>query len=306
MKILLLGADGQVGFELHRMLAPLGTVVPATLNGLMPDRSSCAKSDFCDPRGLTALIRDVAPGWIVNAAAYTQVDKAEDEVALATRINADALALIGAEANKLDAAVLHYSTDYVFPGVGTTPYAETSSTGPINAYGVTKLAGEDALRASGARHLILRTAWVYGSRGHNFFLTMLRLAGTRDKLTVVNDQRGTPTSAKLLASISTLAIARVGAETFGTYHATAAGDTTWHGFAQEIVTQALRAGVIRRAPAVVPIASGDFPTRAKRPSWSVLDCAKLERTFGLTLPDWRAGLATCIAELAEQYAARGT
>lgn len=305
MKILLLGADGQVGFELHRMLAPLGTIVPTTLTGLLPDRSACARSDFTDLRALTALVREAAPDWIVNAAAYTQVDRAEDESALANKINAEAVGVIGAEAKRLGAAVLHYSTDYVFPGVGTTPYDERSSTGPINAYGVTKLAGEEALRASGARHLILRTAWVYGSRGHNFFLTMLKLAGSREKLTVVNDQRGTPTSAKLLASVSTLAIARGRDEELGTYHATAAGDTTWHGFAAEIVSQALRAGLIRRLPSVDPIASRDFPTRAKRPTWSVLACGKLERTFGFVMPDWRAGLATCIAELAEQYAARG-
>ena len=304
MKILLLGADGQVGFELHRTLAPLGAIVPATLNGLMPDRSVCARSDFTDPGALASLIRTVSPSWIVNAAAYTQVDKAEDEPALASKINADAVALIAAEAKKLDAAVLHYSTDYVFPGVGDTPYDEASSTGPINVYGKSKLDGEQALRDSGARHLILRTAWVYGSRGHNFLLTMLKLAGQRDKLTVVNDQRGTPTSARLLSSITTLAIAKAKRDELGTYHATAAGSTTWHGFAQEIVNQSLRAGIIRRAPAVEPISSRDFTTKAKRPSWSVLDCSKLERTFGFELPDWKVGLAACVGELAEQYAAR--
>jgi dTDP-4-dehydrorhamnose reductase len=304
MRILLLGADGQVGFELHRTLAPLGTIVPATLNGLMPDRSVCARSDFCDPGALATLIRAAAPDWIFNAAAYTQVDKAEDEPALASKINAGAVALIAEEAKKLDAAVLHYSTDYVFPGAGDVPYPEAATTGPINMYGQSKLAGEQALRDSGARHLILRTAWVYGSRGHNFLLTMLKLAGTRDKLTVVNDQHGTPTSARLLSSITTLAIAKARRDELGTYHATAAGSTTWHGFAQEIVNQSLRAGIIRRAPTVEPIASRDFPTKAKRPTWSVLDCGKLERTFGFELPEWRVGLAACVAELAEQYAAR--
>ena len=306
MRILLLGADGQVGFELHRTLSPLGAVVPATLHGLLPDRSACPRSDCTDPGALAALIRATAPGWIVNAAAYTQVDKAEDEPALASKINADAVALIAAEAKKIDAAVLHYSTDYVFPGAGDVPYAEAAATGPINVYGQSKLAGEQALRDSGARHLILRTAWLYGSRGHNFLLTMLKLAGTRDKLTVVNDQRGTPTSARLLSSITTLAIAKAARDELGTYHATAAGSTTWHGFAQEIVNQSLRAGLIRRAPAVEPIASRDFPTKAKRPSWSVLDCSKLEKAFGFQLPDCKVGLAACIGELAEQYAARGS
>jgi dTDP-4-dehydrorhamnose reductase len=302
MKILLLGADGQVGFELHRSLSPLGTIVPATITGVLPDRSACARSDFSDLRGLAALVRNVAPQWIVNAAAYTAVDKAEDEAALATRINADAVGLLGAEARRLDAAVLHYSTDYVFPGSGDKPYGEDDPTGPINLYGTSKLAGEDALRASGARHLILRTAWVYGSRGHNFMLTMLKLAATRDKLTVVDDQRGTPTTAKLLASISALGISRAGAgnaDAFGTFHATAKGATTWHGFASEIVKDAVRAGLLKRAPAVEPISSRDFPTRAKRPTWSVLDCSRLERTFGLSLPDWQVGVSACIAELAE-------
>lgn len=304
MRFLLLGADGQLGFELHRGLAPLGSVVPATLSAQLPDGSPCARSDFTRPGEVAELVRAAAPDWIVNAAAYTAVDKAEDEGELARRINAEALAQLGDLARRIGAGVLHYSTDYVFPGTGQRPWREDDEPQPVNAYGATKLAGERALAASGAKHLVLRTAWVYGARGHNFLLTMLKLARTRDRLTVVDDQRGTPTTARLLSGISTLALSRIGkAETsaaqalLGTYHATASGETTWCGFAREIVRRAHHAGKLERVPDVQPIASKDFPTRAVRPGFSVLDCSRIAARFGLALPDWREGLQQVIAEL---------
>jgi dTDP-4-dehydrorhamnose reductase len=303
VKILLLGADGQVGFELHRALAPLGTVVPATLEGRLPGGAACVRCDLADRAALAALVAEAAPAWIVNAAAYTAVDKAEDEVERAARVNAGALEVLGAEAVRRGAAVLHYSTDYVFPGNGARPYREDDPTAPVNVYGQTKLDGELALRDSGARHLVFRTAWVYGARGHNFLLTMLKLAKSRDKLTVVDDQQGTPTPARLLAAVSALAIARLEAARddalYGTYHVTSAGSTTWHGFASEIVRLALDAGLLRRPIAVEPIPSSAFPTRARRPAYSVLDCARVERAFGVHLPGWRPGLAGVVGELAE-------
>ena len=306
MRMLLLGADGQVGFELQRTLAPLGQVVPTTMNGRLADGRACGRSDFSDPGALASLLESTRPDWIANAAAYTAVDRAEDEPERATRVNAGAVAEIAEYAARHGASVLHFSTDYVFPGDGSEPYREDAATGPISVYGSSKLAGEEALRASGCKHVTLRTAWVYGARGHNFLLTMLKLARTRDRLTVVDDQSGTPTPARLLAQIAALAIARIGdgerpeaRALLGTWHATAAGSTTWCGFAREIVARAVDAGVLERAPRVDPIASGDYPTKAARPSYSVLDCSRLERAFSLRLPDWREGLATVIGELAE-------
>lgn len=304
MRILLLGADGQVGFELQRSLSTLGVVLPATLSGKLPDGRVCALSDLIDVDATLKLVRESRADWIVNAAAYTAVDRAEDEVEVARRINAEALADIAAEAKKRNATVVHFSTDYVFGGAGSRPFMENDPAAPINVYGRTKFDGEQALRDAGVRHLILRTAWVYGSRGHNFLLTMLKLAASRDRLTVVDDQTGTPTTARLLANVAACAMSALrGAEPgdprFGTYHVTASGFTTWHGFASAIIKGARQAGLLQRAVKVDPIASADFPTKAKRPSWSVLDCGKLEKTFGVHLPDWREGLSATIAELVE-------
>jgi len=306
MRFLLLGADGQLGYELHRALAPLGPVVPATISAKLPDGTACARSDFTRPDDLTELCRAAAPDWIVNAAAYTVVDRAEEEATLARTINADAVATLAAAARRAGAGVLHYSTDYVFPGRSPRPWREDDPPAPINAYGATKLEGERALAAAGCKHLVLRTAWVYGARGHNFLLTMLKLARVRDRLTVVDDQHGTPTPSRLLAGISAIALARLGkAESsdsqalLGTYHATALGDTTWCGFAREIVRRAHHAGLIERAPDVQAIASADFPTPAKRPAYSVLDCSRLMARFGLALPDWRDGLQQVVSELVE-------
>lgn len=305
MRILLLGADGQVGFELHRALAPLGQLLPATRSGVLPGGLVCLRGDLHDFESLAGLIRDVRPAWIVNAAAYTAVDRAEDDYDSALAVNGEALGVIGAEAMKLNAAVVHFSTDYVFPGSGVRPYREDDPTGPVNAYGRSKLEGEHSLRASGCRHLLLRCSWVYGSRGKNFLRTMLRLARARDSLTVVNDQRGAPTSARLIASavaamLVRIAAAPVQARLMGTYHLAASGETTWHGFASEIVALAARAGLVPRSIAVDPISTRDYITRAARPHYSMLDCGKLTRHFGLELPDWREGLERCIAELADQ------
>lgn len=305
MRILLLGADGQVGFELHRSLAPLGHVLPATRSGVLPGGLVCLRGDLHDFEGLAALIRDVRPAWIVNAAAYTAVDRAEDDYDSALSANGDALGVIGAEAMKLNAAVVHFSTDYVFPGGGVRPLREDDPTGPVNAYGRSKLAGEHSLHATGCRQLLLRCSWVYGARGRNFLRTMLRLARARESLSVVNDQRGAPTSARLIAATVAAMLVRIAAapvqsRLMGTYHLAAAGETTWHGFATEIVGLAARAGLVPRAIPVEPIPSRDYITRAARPHYSLLDCGKLARHFGIELPDWREGLERCIAELADQ------
>lgn len=304
MSFVLLGADGQVGFELHRALAPLGAITATTRSGKLPGGAECVALDITDTAAIVSMLRAARPRWIVNAAAYTAVDRAEDELAQALLANAQPLEAIGAVARELDAAVVHYSTDYVFAGDATRPYAESDPVAPINAYGRSKLAGEEALRTSGARHLLFRTAWVYGSRGRNFLRTMLRLAGERERLTVVDDQRGAPTTARLIAGTTAAVVAR-GARReapWGTFHLAAGGETSWHGFAQQIVSGALRAGLIAREPAVDAIRSEDFPTRAKRPHYSVLDTRRLQTGFGLTLPDWRQGLDATLAEIAEARA----
>jgi dTDP-4-dehydrorhamnose reductase len=304
MKLLLLGADGQVGYELHRALAPLGEVVAATLKGVLPGGARCASADLEAREALAGLIREVHPTWIVNAAAYTAVDRAEDEADLARRINAEAVGQMGIEAQAIGAGVVHYSTDYVFGGDATRPYREDDPTAPLGVYGRTKLAGEQALRESGAPHLILRTAWVYAARGHNFLLTMLKLARERDRLRVVADQHGAPTPARWLAATTAALLARLGAAPtpgarLGTYHVVAGGETTWHGFAEAIVGAAQRAGLIERAVPVEAITAAEFPTRARRPTYSVLDTGRLAADHGLMLPNWRVGLEQCIAELAE-------
>ena len=305
MSILLLSADGQVGFELHRALAPLGRIVATTRKGSLPGGVDCTRCDLADTGAVRALIETTRPRWIVNAAAYTAVDRAEDEAELAQRINGDALAVIGAAAKRIDARVVHYSTDYVFAGAANQPWREDDATGPLGAYGRSKLAGEHALRDSGAAHLIFRTAWVYGPRGANFLRTMLRLARERDRLTIVADQTGTPTPARLIAETTALIVhalrdATMNDARFGTYHLTANGQTTWHGFASAIIEHAHRTGLMERAPDVAAIATDQFPTKAKRPAYSVLDTSKLQSTFSLALPDWTEGLARVVGELANQ------
>ena len=305
MKLLLLGADGQVGHALRHSLTGLGDITVATRSGRLPGGLNCAAVDFTNAQQLSELIHQQRPDWIVNAAAYTAVDRAEDEQALACRINAGAVADIGKAANSIGARVLHYSTDYVFPGDGDVAWREEDPTGPLGVYGCSKRDGEQALRDSGAAHLIVRTAWVYGTRGNNFLRTMLRLAAERTQLNVVADQFGTPTTANLIAQISALMIARMGASArtdarHGTYHLTASAHTSWHGFAVALLDAAQHAGLIAQAPEVRAISSSEYPTRAQRPKWSVLDNRKLQTAFDVFLPHWQNGLDSTISALADE------
>jgi len=307
MKILLTGATGQVGFELSSALAPIGGIAAATRDARLADGSPCLRADLADADALRSALDAAKPDLIVNAAAYTAVDRAEDEPELADRINHRAVADIGAWAAQHGAGVVHYSTDYVFDGRGTRPYREDDATAPLGVYGRSKLAGEDALRASGAAHLIFRTAWVYAARGGNFLRTMLRLAAEREELRVVADQIGAPTPARWIAQATAAAIATwqardatAGRGLGGTYHLVAGGSTSWFDFAGAIVSGAQARGLLARAPRVVPIATADYPTRAARPAYSVLDTGRLAAAFGLQCPDWRDGLGAVLDELAAQ------
>jgi dTDP-4-dehydrorhamnose reductase len=301
MKILVLGTSGQVGYELLSALAPIGEVVGAMR---MPGKN--AHVDLNDRASLESALDASNAEIVINAAAYTAVDRAEDDAAAAQRINADALADIGAWAKKYKRLVVHYSTDYVFDGEGNHPYREDDATSPLGVYGRTKLEGEIALRDSGCDHFIFRTAWVYASRGKNFLLTMLKLGAERDEVRVVNDQRGAPTSARLIATTTAVVLRRWLAlddarkqQVLGTYHLCAMGECTWYEFAREIFVDAQSAGLIDHSPRVVPIATADYPTRAKRPRYSVLDTTKIRDTFGVDLPDWKKGLHDVIGELAK-------
>ena len=294
-RMLLLGADGQVGWELRRALLPLGEVLPMTRT----------QADLSDLDGLRALLAREQPQIIVNAAAYTAVDKAETEPELAQRINAEAPQGLADYAARTGAWLLHYSTDYVFDGTKPAPHTEADTPNPQSAYGRSKLAGEQAITASGCRHLILRTSWVYAARGGNFAKTMLRLAAERDSLRVVADQIGAPTSAELIADVSAHLLQRLrtdaalAQQASGIYHLTAQGHTSWHGYAQYVIAQALARGrALRCAPeAVQAIATADYPLPAPRPANSRLDCGKLQSTFGLTLPPWQTQVQRLIDEL---------
>lgn len=289
MKILVLGGNGQVGHALRHSLAPLGDVVVATRSGELPDGGRCEVADFDAPASLEELVERLAPDSIVNAAAYTAVDKAEDDADAAFRANAEAPGVLARSSAARGIPFVHYSTDYVFDGQGKRPYREDDPTAPLGVYGTSKLAGEDAIRSAGGRHLILRTAWVYGQQGHNFMKTMLRLGADRDELRVVADQVGTPTPAALIADV-TAELLRLQDEPSGTFHLTPRGETSWHGFAEAIFEEAATRGLIARAPKVLPIATADYPTRARRPGYSRLDIGKLEQALGHPLPDWRTGL----------------
>ncbi len=299
MSILLFGADGQVGFELHRSLSALDSVHACTRSGTLPGAGVGERADFSEPDQAAALIRRLQPRAVVNAVAYTAVDKAEDEPALAQRINAEAVAEIAAACAKAGSTLVHYSTDYVFSGVNERPWREDDATGPLSVYGKTKLAGENAIRASGCRHLIFRTAWVYAARGNNFLRTMLRLAGEREELRIVNDQIGSPTSARWLADVTALAL-HTRPQGSGTWHAVAAGQCSWAEFAEAIFADALAAGLIARAPIVTGIASREYPTKATRPAYSRLDTSRLVRDFLLSPPIWRSGLGQVIGELQDR------
>lgn len=294
-RILLIGSDGQVGWELRRTLAPVGQVIAASLNG--QDGPSV---DLTDAASVRRLFKETAPDAVVNAAAYTAVDRAETEPELAQAINGDALAVIAELCAAPRIPVIHYSTDFVFSGVTDHPYREDDPAEPKNVYGRTKLAGERALLDSSAPALVLRTAWVYGVRGSNFLLTMLNLFRERSELRVVDDQVGTPTWSRMLAEVTAQITYRVFQGSLdiervkGLYHVTGAGATSWFGFAE----------AIREASGsdcrLIPIPTSEYPAPAARPAYSVLDTGRFRKTFGLALPDWRQSLALCLADLRER------
>ena len=298
MKILLLGKNGQAGWELQRSLAPLGDLVA------LDSRSQDLCGDFTDLEGLAKTVRTVMPDVIVNAAAHTAVDKAESEPDLVRTINAIAPGVLAQEAKRANAWLIHYSTDYVFDGSGKKPWLETDATAPLNVYGATKLEGEQLIRQSGCQHLIFRTCWVYGARGGNFAKTMLRLARERDSLSVINDQIGAPTGADLLADVTAHAIrtAQQRPEVSGLYHLVAGGEISWHGYATFVIDYALRAGITLKVEpdAIKPVPTSAFHTPAKRPHNSRMDTTKLQRTFDLKLPDWQTGVARMLSEVLEK------
>ncbi|SFW30032.1 dTDP-4-dehydrorhamnose reductase [Nitrosovibrio sp. Nv17] len=295
MKILLFGKSGQVGWELQRSLAPLGELVALDADS----RDLCG--DFTRPEDIAETVRAVVPDVVVNAAAHTAVDRAESEAQRARLINAQAPAALARACRRLDAWLIHYSTDYVFDGSGSAPWTEADPTGPLNVYGATKLEGEAAILASGCRHLIFRTSWVYAARGGNFARTMLRLAQARTDLSVVDDQVGAPTGADLLADVTAHAIRRAlyQRDVAGVYHLAAAGETSWYGYAWFVLDRARQAGVaLKVAPEdIQPVPASAFPTPAARPANSRLNTAKLRTAFGLHPPVWQTGVARMLDEI---------
>jgi dTDP-4-dehydrorhamnose reductase len=294
MKLLLLGKGGQVGWELQRSLAPLGEVVAL-------DRASPGSAgDLGHPEAIAAAVLRMRPDVIVNAAAYTAVDRAESEPELARTLNATAPGAIARAAAQVGALMVHYSTDYVFDGGGTAPWLEDAATGPLSVYGRTKLEGEQLVARHCERHLIFRTSWVYAARGGNFAKTMLRLAKERERLTVIDDQFGAPTGAELIADVAAHAIRETlrDPRKAGLYHLVAGGETSWNGYARFVLEQARAAGVTLKAgpEAVDAVPTSAFPTPATRPHNSRLDTGKLQSAFGLTLPDWRVGVARMLQE----------
>jgi dTDP-4-dehydrorhamnose reductase len=309
LKIALLGANGQLGrsFVHEGGLASLGTLIPVSRDGNLVDGGNGEIGDLASPDSILELLDRAQPDIIVNAAAYTAVDRAEQEEDLATLVNGGAVRAIGEWAARNQAFVVHFSTDYVFDGDARSPYPTDAPTAPIGAYGRGKLVGELALRASGAHHLVLRTAWVYAAHGQNFLRTMLRLGAERDQLRVVADQHGAPTSTNLIVAGTVEALKRwlqlpeaARGELEGTYHLVASGETTWHGFASAIFEQAVQHGLLARKPDVQAIGTDDFPTPAKRPAYSVLDNTRFQKQFAFTLPHWSDGLAEVISELSPE------
>jgi len=307
VKILLLGANGQLGrsFLDHGGLAARGELIAASRDGVLVAGDHGEAADLSVPESLPTLLDRVRPDVIVNAAAYTAVDRAEQEEALATRVNGVAVGVLGRWAAAHGALVMHYSTDYVFDGRQSQPYAVGAPTGPLGAYGRSKLAGEQALRDSGADRLTFRTAWVYAAHGHNFLRTMLRLGAERDELRVVADQHDAPTDTGLIVDASVAALDRwlqsdavQRQQLADTHHLVASGATTWHGFASAIFEQATAIGLLARAPRVIPITSAEFPTPAARPAWSLLDNDGFMQHFDFTLPNWQQGLHQVMRQLA--------
>jgi len=297
MKVLLLGKNGQVGWELQRALSVLGEVTALDRNPCQTPYGTLV-GDLADLASLREAIRSFAPDVIVNAAAYTAVDKAETERELAHTVNALASQVMAEEARQLDAFVVHYSTDYVFDGTGMAAWKETDAVAPVNYYGASKLAGEQLIVASGCKHLIFRTSWVYAARGNNFAKTMLRLAKDRPSLNVIADQIGAPTGADLLADVAVAALqqALVNPELCGIYHLAPAGETSWHAYASFVIEVARAQGEVLAVESVNPIPTTEYPTPANRPLNSRLDTAKLRTTFNLHLPDWRSGVTRMLME----------
>lgn len=296
-RILLLGKNGQVGYALQRAL-PRSVVV------ISHDRTTC---DLSSPDQLRRTIRETRPDVVINAAAYTAVDRAETDLAACFQINTIAPAAIAEEAQRLNALLIHYSTDYVFDGRKTSSYVEDDAPNPLNAYGRSKLEGDQAVVAAGGRHIILRVAWVYSATGKNFAKTILRLAAERDELRIVSDQHGTPTSADHIAAATASIVDQIvnsrrpeTSHPNGVYHLAPKGVTSWHGFASELISVAQQCGITMRTEInrIAPIAAKEYPTPAQRPSNSMLETAKLQREFGFNPPDWREGLRTVVAELA--------
>jgi len=285
MKILLAGRTGQVGSELERALAPLGEVFSFDERQL----------DLTDPAAIVSRVRDVKPEVIVNAAAYTAVDRAESEPEAAFLVNAAGPGFLAAEAKALGALLVHYSTDYVYDGTKASSYTEDDTPNPLSVYGKSKLAGDRAIQAAGCRYLILRTSWIYGPHGHNFFLTMLRLAREREEIRVVDDQHGAPTSSIALAAATANILRRHGADATGLFHLTAAGETTWFGFAEAIIE--IARAKLSRVPRLVPISTTEYKAPAPRPANSVLSCAKVRSALGIEIPAWPGQLD----EVWEQY-----
>ncbi|MFJ2447480.1 dTDP-4-dehydrorhamnose reductase [Pseudomonas sp. NPDC087626] len=294
MKILLLGKNGQVGWELQRSLAPLGELI-----ALDRHASDGLSGDLSDLEALRATIRRVKPNVIVNAAAYTAVDKAESETELADRVNGQASQVMAVEAKALDAWLIHYSTDYVFSGQGLVPWTEVDAVAPVNHYGASKLLGEQAIIESGCKYLIFRTSWVYGARGNNFAKTMLRLAKERETLSIIADQIGAPTGAELIADITAQAVQKVmhNPALAGLYHLAAGGEVSWHGYASHVIDFARSQGEQLAVTAVNPIDTTAYPTPARRPLNSRLNTQKLRDSFSLCLPDWQTGVTRMLREV---------
>lgn len=297
MKILLFGKHGQLGWELNRSLQPFGEIVALDLGEV----------DFSEPESLRQVVQDIKPDVICNAVAYTAVDKAESEETLAMKINGEAPGVLAEEAMKLGALLVHYSTDYVFDGTKPTPYVETDTPNPVNAYGRTKLAGELAVQSSGCNYLIFRTSWVYASRANNFLLTMLKLAQEREALSIVDDQIGSPTSARLIADTTILCVQqavrekRAGAFVSDLYHLTNAGHTSWYGFTEEIVKLASsQLDMALSLKELKAIPTSDYQTPAVRPMNSQLALTKLESCFSIKMPDWKKSLQLCMQEVLDK------
>lgn len=292
MNILLFGKNGQVGWELQRALAPLGNLI-------VVDRHS---SDFCgdfeNPQGIAETVRKLKPAVIVNATAYTAVDKAESEQDKARLVNATSIEALAQAAEEIGAWLIHYSTDYVFDGSGEQAWLEDDATAPLNVYGQTKLEGEQAIARCMTRYLIFRTSWVYAAKGNNFAKTMLKLAKERETLSVINDQFGAPTGAELIADSTAHAIRRAlnDDNVAGTYHLIAAGETTWHAYASKVIEFAKEQGVELKVKVINPVPTSAFPTAAKRPANSRLNTEKFQHTFSLTLPDWTLGVERMLLE----------